>query len=458
MTRTFDAHGVTARYAPLGLISNPFFGSGRVGGSPEGREVTSQSNALLQALMVATTEQKSRPIWVTKSDDIPDAYHSSAESRLEAVLAQDDDLSILHAYIPLFAMKSGAVRSTLGLLGERLIFRQFDRTLALYVERILAEPDESLASYKMLGPEALEAFRVEFDDDPLAAIHATLGTPERERQPQLAEVADMRQLEFDGDVDEAPSTVEVDETVGDAPGTVALMANRLSEHSDSDHVAVADYLIEYTREHLSPVIGRALRVYQDRGLTATVAELKVTKAPRKTLAAVARLASVRYRKIAIIYDGFANWLNINADLRSKITGLLSEIRWALADDAVLVFLAEKNRAPELEEPFGSGTRLEWDFPGLIAMEKQRGAVLEPVISGWLANAARPGTEPMTAQSPGVAAAIEAAEGSLQRFVALAATAVELAADEAAAELTPAHVAAAVEELDSEAAASEQGVQ
>ena len=49
--------------------------------------------------------------------------------------------------------------------------------------------------------------------------------------------------------------------------------------------AVLDYLIEYTRAHLSPVIARGLRMYRERGLSALAEELKITKAPRKTLAA-----------------------------------------------------------------------------------------------------------------------------------------------------------------------------
>ncbi len=62
---------------------------------------------------------------------------------------------------------------------------------------------------------------------------------------------------------------------------------------------------------------------------ALTAELTITKAPRKTLTALVRFARLRFRKIVLIYDGFDNWSATPADIRSQITGTLSELRWML---------------------------------------------------------------------------------------------------------------------------------
>ncbi|NTU71262.1 MAG: hypothetical protein HGB10_05535 [Coriobacteriia bacterium] len=453
MTRTFDAHEVVGRYSKLGMLANPFFGYGAVAETAAGIEVSSESNILLREIALARTQDAIRPIWVDKSTSIPSSYHLSAESRVEEILAQDESFGVLHAYVPLFSMKSGAVRSTLGLLSERLVFRGFDETLALYIDRILDEPDESLTSYQVLGPEGLSEFAKAFAEDRLATVHAVLGTPDYERKPELAQVADWRVLSMEGDVDEAPDDIEIDNTVGEAPG-IALALPEEETQEPVPFENVADYLIEYTREHLSPVIGRAIRVYQSRGLTATAAEFKITKAPRKTLAAVAKLARVRYQKLVVMYDGFENWLNIDAELRGKIVGLLSEIRWSLADDAVMVYLIQHGAAPEVEETFSSGTKLTWDFPGLLEMEAQPGAIIDSVVDRWLANAAAPGADPLTTQTPVVREAIDAAEGDVDLFTRIAATAVEIAADQEATTLTSEHVSAALEELKADEVASE----
>ena len=55
-------------------------------------------------------------------------------------------------------MRKGRVRSTFGVVGERIAFRSFECTLAAYIATVLAEPDDQLASYQVLGPEGLAEF------------------------------------------------------------------------------------------------------------------------------------------------------------------------------------------------------------------------------------------------------------------------------------------------------------
>ena len=49
------------------------------------------------------------------------------------MIGSDDSLNVVHAYIQLYMMRKGRVRSTLGAVGERIAFRSFDETLASYV-------------------------------------------------------------------------------------------------------------------------------------------------------------------------------------------------------------------------------------------------------------------------------------------------------------------------------------
>ena len=109
------------------------------------------------------------------------------------------------------------------------------------------------------------------------------GEPEVERHDELVGAVDMRHGSFEEDGEETDDSVEIDDTIGDAPGTAALL-EASAQRADED-APVVDYLIEYTRAHLSPVIARALRMYKERGLSALAEEIKITKAPRKTLTA-----------------------------------------------------------------------------------------------------------------------------------------------------------------------------
>jgi hypothetical protein len=245
-------------------------------------------------------------------------------------------------------------------------------------------------------------------------------------------------------------------TVGDAPGTGIAVAEEAGESRiEAAHAPVVDYIIDYTREHLSPVIGRALRVYTDRGLTATAAEFNITKAPRKTFIALVQFARARFGQVVLMWDGFENWGDIEIGLRSKIVGLLSELRWALDGLAVPVFLVDEGVAPELEDSFASSTKLNWDYATLTELGDDPDAVAAPIVERWLASAAVPGVAPLTMADTGIAALASAADGSMGRFIRLALEAIEDAADRAVASIDNAAVSAAIEAVTaSEASANE----
>lgn len=412
-----------ARYRPLGLIGNPFAPSGSDGyGIGVELEIEAEANRLLVAIEAASRQDAPKPILVSKSNDIPGFYPLRAISMVEGALIGDDSLNVLHAYVQLYLMRRGRVRSALGVVGERLVFRSFERTLAAYIEQILKEPDSELAAYQVLGPDALAEFARRFEEDPLAAVEERFGAPELERRPELAEVADLRLSGLEHDVEEIDTSEEVDETLGNAPGAGIA----LPEEVKGD--LIVDYVAEYTAKHLSSVVARGLRAYVERGLSAMSTELRVTKAPRKTLAAVTRLAGAKFNKTAIIYDGFDNWVSIEPELRQTIVGTLSEMRWILDGMAVFVFLLEEGRVPELEEQFGAGTRLRWDFSSVVRLQEAPDVLDTAMIDAWLTAAALDGSVPLTMSDPILQTLASEAEGSLQRFVSAAAAAIEDAAE------------------------------
>jgi len=251
-------------------------------------------------------------------------------------------------------------------------------------------------------------------------------------------------MRFDGDGAELePSDGdEIDTTVGDAPG-IGVVAPDDSAAEDP-YAGVADYVIDYTREHLSPVLGRALRVYIDRGLFATATEFNITKAPRKTLLALVQFARSRFDQVVLMWDGFENWGDIETELRSKIVGLLTELRWSLDGLAVPVFLIDEGVAPELAESFASSVKLRWDYSTLTELGDDPDAVSSIAIERWFAAAAIPGVAPLTVADEGVAALVKAAEGSMVRFIRLALEAIEDAADRGVTSIDVAAVSAAVE--------------
>lgn len=431
-----------ARYRPLGLITNPFAQSETTTSNvATDLEIASESNALLRAIAESSAEEKAKPILVMKTE-LPSFYATRAVGRMQRSLAIDDSLDLLHSYIQLYMMRVGRIRATLGVVGERLAFRSFDKTLELYLEGLLGEPDESLISYQVLGAERLSAFVERFDADKAAATEGLFGPFVVERRPELAEVADLRLTNLELDVDESQTPAELDSTVGDAPGTDVVLAEEAdaTEIDDTDQ-ALVDYIVEYTKVHLSPVIARALRVCRERGLAAMATEFKVTKAPRKTLQALVKLASVRFTKVIFMFDGFEGWAQAPDELRTQIAASLAELRWMFESDGMLVLILEEGVVPELEEQYGSSRRVDWAFPGLATIEQAPDSLNATVVDRWIANATLSGFEPMTLGDPVLTGLAEASDGSMALFVAKASAAIEDAAERGSDKLDEAALAA-----------------
>lgn len=434
------------RYRPLGLVANPFVAP-RMRGATVGTalEIRAASNRLMAAIAESASCDKAKPIVVKKSTDIPSAYALRAIGDVQASIGGDESLNVVHAYVQLYMMRKGRVRSTLGAVGERVAFRSFESTLASHIALLLDEPDDQLASYQVLGPEGLAAFADYFSQDPIGVTIEYFGEPGIERRPELARVADIRVASLDIDTDETETSQEVDATIGDAPGTGVGLAAEQDEEEEKRQ-AVVDYVIEHTSTHMSKVVARGLRMYRERGLAAMSDEWKVTKAPRKTLSAVADLAVGRFDKLAIIYDGFDSWMQIAEEMRHTIVVALSEMRWMLDTSAVFVLLLEDGGVPELEEQFGAGSSISWDFPHLVQLQDEPDALDAGIVDSWL-EAARVSASPLSIADAALDSLAVEANGSLEAFVTMAAAAIEDAAERGVEKLDDTAVLAGIQARD-----------
>lgn len=417
----------SARFSGLGLIANPFV----VPHDPEddpavASEIAAAGNVLLRELVRRASEEAPRPLLLVKGPR-PAHFHLQAMASVESCLATDEGLGILYSYVPLFAMRMGAVRSTLNVIAERLAFRDFEQTLATFVDSVLAEPDQSLSTYTALPEGALDAFAERYAADARSAVRGVFGEETLELHPELAQVADFRQVTLSTDSPETDVSAELDASVGEAPGS-AMVAAAAEERFEDTEKALFEYFAEYAGAHLSPVVARALRMNRDRGLAALASELTVTKAPRKTLTAVLALAHGRFKSTALFYDGFDNWLDIPEEDRSAVMGVFTELRWKTSGLAFPVFMVAPGEAPEIEETFGGSGSVSWDFPGFTGMTQEPGALVTDVVEGWLAAASRDDTAPLTMADPVLAALAERAGSAMKPFITMAHAAVESAAE------------------------------
>jgi hypothetical protein len=440
----------SSTYHSLGLIANPFVLRDPSADPFVSLETAAQSNRLLAAIDEQADQARPKVIWVEKAE-LPPSYGLEAVAHVEETMIRDESLNLVHAYIQLAMMRMGRVRAILQVVSERLVLRGFDKTITAWVERVLAEPDTTIGGYEALGAERLSAFGDSFAEDPLAAVHRVFGTPLIERHMELTNVVDMRPVDLESDViDEASDGLEIEsdyrEARGVSDGVLEEMEQKQLDESgeepsgeavesaedeapaeDTIDDAVFEYVFEYTREHLSPVVARALRAYRVRGTIVAATELTITKAPRKTLAAVLKLARCRYRHVVVLFDNFDAWTVADKDLRSKVVGSLSEVRSLMGDDIEMVFLVEVDLAPELEEQFGHALRVSWGFENLDAYFEDPAALRPESIDSWLASAALVGAAPLSLDDPVLAGLLQAADGDLIAFARMAEAAVDDAA-------------------------------
>jgi hypothetical protein len=439
------AHSETRRdvgapgFRGLDLIGDPFALREGQSEDPAGVQLVVGAETLraVAAIDGEAGLEKGRPVWIEKPDDVPDYYRIAVIADLMDTLTSSEHLGVLPLYIQLSAMKLGRIRSALGALAEHVVGHRFDLTLAAHIAAVLAEPDTSLAEHAAAA-DGLASLAEELSADPEAAVARIYGPLAAERfdgRPldEVMRIAAARENRLDVDPTEADGEDELDATdplvgvfigeetvtspvlvqpvAGDAepageagPGdqtetedgadSTGQMANEATAEELRAH-DLAAYIEAYTGAHLSPVVARALRVYRAKGTIAAGEELKVTKAPRKTLRALLTMTTRRYRKVLFIYDQFEMWQLVPDDLRTKIIASLAELRWIAESTGIVTILASAGDVPELAEQFAAAVRVDQHMlDGLRLVEaapaeRDTARLMERVLTA----ASLPGTDP-----------------------------------------------------------------
>lgn len=409
-------------YKKIGLIANPFELREEPAGMTAAQALTVQAmaNRMVAAVDQLSEEARSATLWVDRSNRILVQFQRTALIDAEETLIRDESLAVLPAYVQLFVARLGRVRSIYNTVAERLAMRSFDQTLASWLRVVVDNPDPELPEYDSVVGAGWDGFKSAVEADALQVVHATFGQPDLFREIELTPPADLRPVNLEPEPAESEESDEDGTDIASIPGE--------SDPDKGAPDALAEYVIAYTKRHLSPVIARGLRVYSERGVGPMSDELKITNAPMKSLKAVVRLARLRFRKIVVILDGYDNWQMMDEGQRIKYMAALTEVRLNLGKDAVFVFLVNPGQADDLDENFGGGNRLVWDYPGIYEMGPTFDVLTEENISTWVAAAALPGQSQTPFEAGALAELAANAGGDFDVFREAAAALVEDAKD------------------------------
>ncbi len=444
-----DGHRPVLIFRSLGLIGDPFgvWRADEGDSLPLALSTHAAANRLYSALVDGVSQERSTPVWAEKPLDKSAFLAIRTTGEILHTLTQDDSFGVLPAYAQLQTMRGGRVRGALAALADKLAGAGFDLTLAAWTRGALAAPDTELPEWGPLAAADLDLLMELLERAPAETAEEVYGPLASEREglrddlEVLLRIGEARRARQEDDPEE---TDDADEDDSDDPGrevfaeplgpeTAAAIADGRRAGGDRGPLAadVAAYVVAYTAKNLSPVMGRALRAYIAQGTSSAAQEMRVTKAPRKTLGALARFAGARFGKVALIWDRFDGWDSISPDMRMKIALALTEMRWGLAEHGILVILAEPGLAPELEEQFAAAKRVSWDMSDQDVFEAMGDAYDEDLVRVWLESAALPGARVWTSADEPFATLAAECGGSLERFARAASAAVVCAAERAA---------------------------
>lgn len=393
-------------YESLGLRTDPFDVSWVDSDDGVGVKMSVQaaSQRLVGALDEMVDDPDHRPIIVEKGD-VPAFYHIMSLSRALRLLALQEPVpGIASLYVPIDMMRIGRARAVLHNAAEWVAGVDPVLTIAALSARAFAEPEESLVEWRALCEREsdLQALRDDLATDPQRAAQQMFGEPLQSRTgaedaEMMMRVAAARVDRLEVDPEEGESAPGIGEEATDDPMSEALTMRlgevdpaALEEAPSFEHLA-AEYVIAYARSVLSPVIARGLQAYRAQGTASMTEEMKVSKAPTKTVAALLRLAAMRMRATAIIFDRFEMWVPAPQELRLKIVSTITAMRWAVKDYAGIVLMLPVGEAPEAEEAFASASRVSWKFDELARVESREARYDRAVVRNWI-GACAPGGE------------------------------------------------------------------
>lgn len=421
-------------YSQIGLLANPFVAPSDQPTGPLGVRlaIANAGYGLLASLNASMDTPEHRPVQVNKGTEVPVFYPVTSLAQVLGALSAGAPVpGVLQVYVPLDMMRLGRVRAGLSVLAERVAGNRPEVTIGEWTRRALAEPDDQLAEWETLCAVAdCAALAEESAADPVEFAVRVFGTPEASRAGAedlevLMRVSTARQGVLEDDPDEGDNGEGPDETadehpLGDAFVTpLGMVPERvLDEHSieSVDH-EIAEYVLSYLAANISTVVARGVRAYQAQGTSSMAEELKVTKAPLKTMAALARFARGQWRGIALIFDRFEIFEDAPSDLRTKIASTLMQLRWALKDEAVVVLVMPQGIAPEVEESFASAARVDWSYSSVGAFEAMDAPFDATIATEWLAAAS---LESVPAWAESVIAAVPAGASAERAFAVLGA--------------------------------------
>lgn len=388
-----------AGLSSLGLRSDPFDVSDIRSSDSAGVKlaIKAAANRLLNAIDEQADDPEHRPIVVHKSD-IPAYYHVSALSlAMRSFAAGGESSDLVGLYVPIDMMRIGRARSVLHAAAEWAASVGGEAALAGWLRVAFDEADHELKEWQALDafPDERGALPAQLGSDPVAAVRRLFGDPAlgREGAEDLEftmRVSMARIGRLDADPEEqvvaAGEEEASDDPMGDAFTSDAGGDGASGPDGPTFEELALDYVVAYTRAHLSPVVARGLKAYAAQGSTAMAEELKVSKAPTKTLTALLRYSTAARRAATVVLDRFDMWTGVPQDLRIKIVSTLTSIRWAVKEHAGLVLMLTRGTAPEVEEAFAAGREVDWGFDELVAVESHEAPFDPAIVERWIAAA------------------------------------------------------------------------
>lgn len=371
----------SAGYRALGLIANPFRSLSWHPSDKSVNELLTHAAAsrCSAAVDCSLSSGNSEPVWLAGDADYGGHYRRLAVSEVVYSMTENKAFNAFVVNVPFPMLSNGRIRSALGIVAERLAGESFGKTLGMYAAVAFREFDGGLVEAAALTAGEVEELRARFEQDPDGTASDVFGEALSERDPDADVTVMMRETslrqnklevdpeesEEDPEADATPEPLESEATLEPSESEAAALDQAAAdEGADQLRLRAREYVIAFLRAHLSPVLARGVAAYVKAGTDRLGQELKITKAPRKTLRALCEFAAFRYRGTVILYDDFDSWNLVPIELRARICASMTELRLLLKPMAVLAFAAGAGEVPELEEQFSS-VHVDWRMVPLL---------------------------------------------------------------------------------------------
>lgn len=453
-------------YRKLGLMANPFLMPDELHtyDSPGGRVMSHVAAVqLISVLEQAADEERHHPVWIQRNPRLVQSATLEAYTEmLRAFMRDADSLRILPVQIGLEMMRESRIRGVLGVVTEMVAGPLYARPLAAWSAGCLEAPDESLAEWVLLGEYDVPAIAAFAREDGDAFVDEYFGemTMERadsEESGNLFRISGVREQKFEPNPDETADSDEFDaddplqDTLvtgldEEAPGVPVGAADGSEAEVDPDEArraAVREYVIAHTRANLSPVVARGIAAYHAQGSFAAGQEMRMTKAPKKTLTAVLKFARAYWKSVALIFSRFEPWELLQEDYRLEFLGAFAQLRWVVGDNGLMCFLAQPGQVPELEEAFAGGHTFTFELTEAPKVQAWEAPFDREVVDAWIEAAKVPGVGASIAETPAIDRLAEEADGDLAAFIAMAGAAIEDAAQRQVGQLDDTALAAGI---------------